>query len=58
MNSINIVYLDIVKFINNKFNNISGNNFFIEDNNYDKNYLLELYNYFIPIFNITSSFLI
>ena len=48
MNSIENVYSDIVRFTNNKFNNLNVNIFFIEDNNYNKNYLLELYNYFIP----------
>lgn len=57
MNSIEKVYSDIVKFTDNKFDNFSGNNFYIEENNYDKNYLLELYNYFIPKENLKFKYL-
>ena len=57
MNSIEKVYSDIVKFTDNKFDNFSSNNFYIEDNNYDKNYLLELYNYFIPNENLKFKYL-
>lgn len=57
MNSIEKVYSDIVRFIDNKFNNLNGNNFYIEDNNYNNNYLLELYNYFIPYENLKFKYL-
>ena len=57
MNSIETVYSDIVRFTNNKFNNLNGNIFFIEDNNYSNNYLLELYNYFIPYENLKFKYL-
>ena len=57
MNSIENVYSDIIKFVDNKFNNLTGNNFLIEDVNYDKNYLLELYNYFIPYENLKFKYL-
>ena len=57
MNSIENVYSDIIKFTDNKFNNFTGNNFLIEDVNYDKNYLLELYNYFIPYENLKFRYL-
>ena len=56
MNSIEIVYSDIIKFTNNKFNNLNGN-FFIKDNNYNNYYLLELYNYFIPYENLKFKYL-
>ena len=57
MFSIEKVYSDIVKFVDNKFDNFSSNNFYIEDNNYEKNYLLELYNYFIPNENLNFKYL-